>query len=260
MGFLLGSLTSWPGVTSTPGSLFLPGPPLPGKKNMAAQHCEDSLRNSIFSIGVSKGPRSIPVRKGTACAVKTEGSTRVHLVTSREVVDGVVEQGGELRFTRFCPRPPDFEDEHLLKDTLNPRYVEKSCFIPLQTTPEYFLKLVSTKNLRKRETRERLVQCNCLSYTFSGNAFKTLTWEFNEEKKTHELTKVDPKGDLDTSACRGSPVVSTQDEDRSVIGVVDCTSDGDLYLCFFNETFEIEGKDGHAMETSLYCYESLLLF
>lgn len=208
---------------------------------MAVQHCEDSLRNSIFSIGVSKGPRSIPVRKGTACAVKTEGSTRVHLVTSREVVDGVVEQGGELRFTRFCPRPPDLEDEHLLKDTLNPRYVEQFCFIPLQTTPEYYLKLVSTKNLRKR-----LVQCNCLSYTFSGNSFKTLTWEFNEEKNTHELTKVDPKGDLDTNACRGSPVVSTQDKDRSVIGVVDCTSDGDLCLRFFNESsFKFEGKDGH---------------
>lgn len=223
---------------------------------MAAQHCEDSLRNSIFSIGVSKGPHSIPVRKGTACAVKIEGSIGFHLVTSREVVDGIVEQGGELRFTRFCPRPPDFEDEHLLKDTLNPCYVEQFSFIPLQTTLEYYFKLVSTKNLRKRETRERPVQCNCLSYTFSGNAFKTLTWEFNEEKETHELTKVDPKGDLDMSACRGSPVVSTQDEDRSVIGVVDYTSDGDLCLRFFNESFEIEGKDGNVRVFDHYTLDS----
>ena len=208
---------------------------------MAPQNFEENLRNSIFSIDVSKSARSVPVRKGTAFAVKIEGSTRAVLITSRKAAQ---EHGGKLSSTRLCP--PDYEDEHLLKDTLEPRYMEQFCFIPLQTTPKYYLMLVSTDKLRVRETRERLIQSVCLSYTFFGNSFKTLTWEFNEEQKTHELTKVDPKGDLVTSACRGSPVISTQDEDRSVIGVVDCTSDGDLCLTFFNESsFDIEGKDGH---------------
>ena len=202
---------------------------------MAAQNPKElTLRNSIFSIDVSKSPRSIPVRKGTACAVKTEGSTQVVLVTSRNAA----EQDGKLSSTRFCARDyaPDYEDEKLLK----PHYSEQFCFIPLQTTQKYSLKLVSTNKLR--ETRGTLIQSKCLSYTFFGNSFKTLTWEFNEEQKTHELTKVDPKGDLVTSACRGSPVVSTQDENRSVIGIVDCTSDGDLYLMFFNESaLDIKG-------------------
>lgn len=207
---------------------------------MHAQNPEENLRNSIFSVDISKSPRSVPVRKGTACAVKTEGSAgRVVLVTSRKAA----EHGGQLSCTRFCPDPRDYQDEHLLKDTLGSLlYTEQFCFIPLQTTPIYSLKLVSTNKLRVHGTR--LIQSDCLSYTFFGNSFKTLTWKFDAELNTHELTKVDPKGDLVTSACRGSPVVSTQDEDRSVIGVVDCTSDGDLCLTFFNES-SFKGKDGH---------------
>ena len=206
-----------------------------------SEETEENLRNSIFSIDVSKSPRSVAVRKGTACAVKIEGSAGVVLVTSRKAV----EHGGQLSCTRFCPDPLDYQDEHLLKDTSEPRfYTGQFCFIQLLTTPKYSLKLVSTNKLGVLETRDRLIQSDCLSYTFFGNSFKTLTWKFNEEQKTHELTKVDPKGDLVTSACRGSPVVSTQDEDCSVIGVVDCTSDGDLCLTFFNES-TFEGKDGH---------------
>ena len=209
---------------------------------MAVQNSEsENLRNSLFSIDVSKSPRSVPERKGTAFAVKTEGLAEAVLVTSRKAVE---HGGGQLSSTRFWPNPLDYEDDYLLKDTLEPRYTQEFCFIPLQTTPKYSLKLVSTNKLGVLETRDRLIQSDCLSYTFFGNSFKTLTWKFNEEQKTHELTKVDPKGDLVTSACRGSPVVSTEDEDCSVIGVVDCTSDGDLCLTFFNERC-FEGKDGH---------------
>ena len=212
---------------------------------MAAEDSEVNLRNSIFSIDVSKSPRSIPVRKGTACAMKAEGSTRVVLVTSRNAA----EHGGKLSSTRFCAG--DYEDEHTCTlESKAKAYVEQFCFIPLQTTPKYFLKLVGTNKLR--ETREKLIQSKCLSYTFYGNSFKTLTWEFSKEQKTHGLTKVYPKGDLVASACRGSPVVSTQDEDRSVIGVVNCTSEGDLCLVFFNESsLDIEGKDGHVMHLSM---------
>ena len=206
---------------------------------MQPQYSEENLRNSIFAIDVSKNSRSVPMRKGTACVVKIEGSTdRVVLVTSRKAV----EHDGQLSCARFCPDPRDYEDDYLLKDTLEPRYTQEFCFIPLQTTPKYSLKLVSTNKLRVHRTR--LIQSDCLSYTFFGNSFKTLTWEFNAKLNTHELTKVDPKGDLVTSACRGSPVVSTQDEDRSVIGVVDCTSDGDICLKFFSESSFV-GKDGH---------------
>lgn len=211
---------------------------LPGTKIMMAAMQEENLRNSIFAIDVSKSLRSVPMRNGTACAVKTEGPAGIVLVTSRKVV----EHGGQLSCSRFCPNPPDYEDDYLLKDTLEPRYTQQFCFIPLQTTLKYSLKLVSTDKLRVHDIRDWLIQSDCLSYTFFGNSFKTLTWKFNEEQKTHELTRVDPKGDLVTSACRGSPVVSTQDEDRSVIGVVDCTSDGDLFLTFFNESsFEALG-------------------
>ena len=208
---------------------------------MQAQYSEENLRNSIFAIDGSKSPRSVPVRKGTACAVKIEGSAgRVVLVTSRKAV----EHGGQLSCTRFCPDPLDCQDDYLIKDTLEPSYTQQFCFIPLQKTPKYSLTLVSTDKLRVHDVRDWLIQSDCLSYTFFGNSFKTLTWEFNEELNTHELTKVDPKGDPVASACRGSPVVSTQDEGRSVIGVVECTSDGDLCLTFFNES-SFEGKDGH---------------
>lgn len=62
-----------------------------------------------------------------------------------------------------------------------------------------------------------------------------MRWKFSEEKNTYVLTEVHPPADFVQSACRGSPVVSTED-DRLVIGVVDCTLDGDLYLLFFTES------------------------
>jgi len=61
-----------------------------------------------------------------------------------------------------------------------------------------------------------------------------MRWKFSEKKNTYVLTEVHPPTDFVQSACRGSPVVST-DDDRLVIGVVDCTLDGDLYLLFFTE-------------------------
>ena len=171
---------------------------------MHAENSEENLRNSIFSVVVSKSPRSVPVRKGTACAVKIEGSAgMVVLVTSRKAVEHGSQHGGQ-----FCPNPLDYEDDYLLMDTLQPRYKQQLCFIPLQTTPKYALKLVSTYELLVHDIRDWLIQSDCLSYTFFGNSFKTLTWKFNAELNTHELTKVDPKGDLVTIACRGSPVVS----------------------------------------------------
>lgn len=212
---------------------------------MAAESKEErNLRRSIFSIDFSKSPRSLPMRKGTACAVKTEGSARALLVTSRKVVDhGGSSAQGNLSYKQFCPKYPKHEDKHLVKGTFQLRFTEQFCFILLQAAPKYSLNLVGASKLRKE--RERLTKSTCLSYTFFGNSFKTMTWEFNKEEQTHELTKVDPKGDLVRSACRGSPVVSTQDEDRSVIGVVDCTLDGDLHLLFFKESsLDIEGRDG----------------
>ena len=159
---------------------------------MAVQNPEsENLRNSLFSIDVSKSPRSVPVRRGTACAVKIEGLAGVVLVTSRKAVE---HGGGQLSSTRFWPNPIDYEDDYLIKDTLKPLFTQQFCFIPLQTTPKYSLKIASTNKLGVLETRDRLIQSDCLAYTFFGNSFKTLTWKFDEEQKTHELTKVDPKG------------------------------------------------------------------
>ncbi|KAL9979296.1 hypothetical protein ACROYT_G016940 [Oculina patagonica] len=202
---------------------------------MAAQNNEEkNLRKSIYSIDVSKGPHSLPMRKGTACAVKTEGSSRAVLVTSQKVVQhGGTSTQGNLRSKRFCPKYPDHEERHLVKETFQPRNAERFCFIPLQTNPKHFLKLVSVSKLREAE--ERLANSRCLSYTFFGNSFTTMTWKFNDEEKSHVLTEVDPKGELVASAYRGSPVVSTEDDDRCVIGVVDCNSGGDLCLMFFTE-------------------------
>lgn len=205
---------------------------------------DKNLKQTIYSIDVSKGPRSLPVRKGTACAVKTEGSSRALLVTSRKVVEhgGTLTQGN-LSCKQFCPEYPDHEDKHLVNGTFQLRHTEQFCFISLQTAPKYSLKMVSVGKLR--EAGGRLTQSKCLSYTFFGNSFKTMTWEFNAEEKTHELTEVDPKGEIVGSAYRGSPVVSTEDDDRCVIGVVDCNSDGDLFLIFFTESSlaDIEGMN-----------------
>lgn len=222
---------------------------------------EENLRLSIYSIDVSKGPRSLPMRKGTACAVKREGSSSAILLTSQKVVEhgGTLTQGNlSLSSKQFCSKYPDHEvdDRHRIKDALQPRNKEQFCFISFQTSPKNALKLVSANKLRG-EAGQGLLKSKCLSYTFFGNSFKTLTWEYNEEEGTHELTDVDPKGDLGSSACRGSPVVSTQDDDRSVIGVVDCTSDGDLSLMFFKESsLDIEGKNRlcNVFTGSALCY------
>ena len=195
-----------------------------------------TLKKSIYSIDVSKGPRSLPMRKGTACAVKTEGSSRALLVTSRNVV----EHGGTGFLSAKCPV---HEDKNIIKDALHPHNTERFCFIPLRTNLEHSLKLVSVSKLR--EAGERLTNARCLSYTFVANSFTTMTWEFIDEENSHVLTKVVPKGELVGSACRGSPVVSTKDNDRSVIGVVDCNVDGDLNLMFFTEIslMAIEGMN-----------------
>ncbi len=204
---------------------------------MATQNIEEkNLKGSIFSIDVSKGPRLLSMRTGTACAVKREGSTRILLVTSSKVVQHLGDSStqGNLSCKPFRPGFPVHEDKYIIKETIPPGNTEQFCYIPLQTAPKHCLELVSADKLR--EAGERLIQSSCLSYTFFGNCFKTMTWEFNEERQIHELTAVDPEGELVSSACRGSPVVSTEDEDRSVIGVVDCTSEGDLCLNFFKES------------------------
>ena len=187
------------------------------------RHKEQNWRKAVFSIDVSKAPSSLPMRKGTACALKGEGSSSALLVTSSQVMHGVDTSTHVVSSTRFCPKYPNHEEKHCIKEVQHPWKIEQFCFVPLQTTPKYCLELVSAEKLR--EAGEMLSRCDCLSYTFSGNTFKTMEWEFSEEKDTHVLMKVSPKGDLVKSACRGSPVVSKQD-DRIVIGVVDCTSDG----------------------------------
>ena len=212
---------------------------------------DENVRNAIFSIDVSKVTSSLPVRKGTACAVITEDSPdRPLLVTSRNVI----EHGGTLthavvRAKRFCSKISHRDDEHLINCTFDPSYTEQSrfCYIPhqvLQQPLKYALKLVSVSKLR--EAGERLRKSTCLSFTFLGTSFTTLKWEFDEGEQVHVLTKIEPQGELVESAHRGSPVVSMEDDDRAVIGVVDCTCDGDLCLTFITETFleDIKGEDG----------------
>lgn len=205
---------------------------------------DKNSRKSIFSIDVSRSLRSLPVRKGTAFAVKIEESSRSILVTSWKVLEhgGTLTQG-IVSPKRFCSKHPDHGDKHLIKQDLEPRCTEQFCFIPLQQALNYALKLVSVNKLR--EAGGRLRKSSCLSYTFFGTSFTTLTWEFDETEKIHVLRKIDPKGELVESAHRGSPVVSMEDEDRAVIGVVDCTSDRDLCVTFFTERLleDIKGEN-----------------
>lgn len=214
---------------------------------MAASDEEVHVRKAIFSIDISKVTNSLPVRKGTACAVITEESPdRPLLVTSRKVI----EHGGTLtqatvRPKRFCSKIHDHGDKHLINCTFVPRCTEQSifCYIPLQQPLKYALKLVSVSKLR--EAGGKLKKSTCLSYTFFGTSFTTLTWQFDETEKVHVLTKIEPQRELVESAHRGSPVVSMED-DRVVIGVVDCTCDGDLCVTFFTETLleDIKGENG----------------
>ena len=204
------------------------------------------VRKAIFSIDVSKVTSSLSVRKGTACAVITEESPdRLLLVTSRKVIEhGGTLTEGIVRPKRFCSKVTDRGDKHVINYTFVPRCTEKFCYILLQQPLKYALKLVSASKLR--EAGRRLRESSCLSYTFFGTSFTTLTWEFDETEKTHVLTKIEPQGELVESAHRGSPVVSMGDDDRAVIGVVDCTCDGDLCVTFFTERLleDIKGENG----------------
>lgn len=71
-----------------------------------------------------------------------------------------------------------------------------------------------------------------------------MTWEFKNDEETYVLTGIDSDVELVASSCRGSPVVSIDDL-RTVIGVVTCSSNGDLELLFLeaNSLREIEGRD-----------------
>lgn len=205
---------------------------------------DKNLKKSIYSIDFSKVQRPFPMRKGTACAVKTEGSSRAVLLTSRMVVEhGGSSTHGSLSSKRFSAKYPDHGDRHIYT-AFQPLTTEQFSIIPLQRAPKYCLKLVTISKLH--EQGERLVNSKCLSYTFFGNSFTTMTWEFNTGEKSHVLTEVEPKGELVESAYRGSPVVSTEDDTGSVIGVVDCNADGDLQLVFLNASAlkSIEGMYG----------------
>ena len=199
---------------------------------------QENLRKSIFSIQVSKGPRSLPVRKGTASTVKIEGSSSIYLLTCRKVVEHGGASSSTLSCKRFCPPPQ--EDEHRINLDSEPLKSGQFGFIPFQMGPH--LKLVSVDKLRREG--ETMRKSTCQSYTFFENSFTALTWEFSNDEGVYVLTDIDPKRELAESACRGSPVVSIDDQDHSVIGVVDCTSEGDLNLVFFEESSlrDIEGK------------------
>ena len=84
----------------------------------------------------------------------------------------------------------------------------------------------------------------CKSFTSLVNSFTTMTWELKNVEETYVLTGIDPDVELAASFCRGSPVVSIDDL-RTVIGVVTCSSNGDLELLFLeaNSLREIEGRD-----------------
>ena len=205
---------------------------------MAAQlQLSKQHRKAVFSIDVTKAPSSLPMRKGTACStLKREGSCRssAFLVTARNVVEDGVDSLTRVSSTRFCRKYPNHEGNHWINQIPQPWKIDQFCFIPLETPPKYCLELVSSNKLREAQSQLLRGRCDCLSYTFSGNTFKTMRWKFSEKKNTYVLTEVHPPTDFVQSACRGSPVVST-DDDRLVIGVVDCTLDGDLYLLFFTE-------------------------
>ena len=71
-----------------------------------------------------------------------------------------------------------------------------------------------------------------------------MTWEFKNDEETYVLTGIDSDVELVASSCRGSPVVSI-DDPETVVGVVACSSNGDLELFFLEANFlrEIEGRD-----------------
>ena len=116
---------------------------------------------------------------------------------------------------------------------------EEFCFIPFESPSN--LKLISADKLcDKGEMMSP--KSACKSFTFSGNSFITMSWEFIDDENTYALTKNDPDVELAPRSCRGSPVVSDL---GTVIGVVACSSNEDLELLFLKENAlrAIEGRD-----------------
>ena len=202
---------------------------------------QENLQTSIFSIEASKDLRSPAMRKGTAFAVKVEGSSSTYLMTCC----AVVEQSGATSSSKLtCKRfdqslqgekhPINPDSEESLKK-------EEFCFIPFESPSN--LKLISADKLCDKGEMMSLKSA-CKSFTFSGNSFITMSWEFIDDENTYALTKNDPDVGLAPRSCRGSPVVSIDDL-GTVIGVVACSSNEDLELLFLKENAlrEIEGRD-----------------
>lgn len=202
---------------------------------------QENLRTSIFSIELSKGPRSPPMRKGTAFTVKLDGSFSTYLMTSCSVVErSGATSSSRLTCKRFGQSLP--EEKHPINpDSAESIKMEEFCFIPYESPSN--LKLISADKLCK-EGEMMTRKSTCKSFTFLGNSFTIMTWEFKNDEETYVLTGIDSDVELVASSCRGSPVVSIGDL-RTVIGVVTCSSNGDLELLFLeaNSLREIEGRD-----------------
>ena len=203
----------------------------------------ENLWTSIFSIESSKGPRSPPMRKGTASTVKLDGSSSTYLMTSCSVVvQSGATSSSRLTCKRFSQSLP--EEKHPINpDSAESLKMEEFCFIPFGSPSN--LKLISADKLCKEgEMMKR--KSTCKSFTSLVNSFTTMTWEFKNDEETYVLTGIDPDVELAASSCRGSPVVSIDDL-RTVIGVVTCSSNGDLDLELLfleaNSLREIEGRD-----------------
>lgn len=209
---------------------------------MASQRNEqESLQRSIFAIELSKGPHSPPMRKGTAFTVKQEGSSSTFLMTS----GAVVEQSGATSSSRLtCKRFGQslLEEKYPINPDSEESFKrEEFCFIPFEWPSN--LKLISADKLCK-EGEMMMRKSTCKSFTFLGNSFTTMSWEFRDDEETYVLTGIDSDVELVASSCRGSPVVSI-DDPETVVGVVACSSNGDLELFFLEANFlrEIEGRD-----------------
>lgn len=169
------------------------------------------------------------MRKGTAFTVKLEGSSTTHLMTCC----AVVEQSGTTSLSNLtCKRFGQSLQER--KHPINPDSeeslkTEDFRFIPYDSSLN--LKLISADKVR-RDGKMRTRKPACQSFTFFGNSFTTMNWKFKNEEGIYALTKVDPEVELVASSCRGSPVVSIDDL-GTVVGVVACSSNGDLELLFF---------------------------
>lgn len=177
----------------------------------------DDLEECLFFVK-AKQDKQIQ-GTGIACAVEmvVRGEKKCFLLTSTDVKNKPSGRVFAHRCYRswFRPKQNSVEVGHCYEDP-------KFSFILLDCISKKSLKLVNPENIGKKSI--------CRSFVITQRSFKTIYWRYCTEEQKYRLQE---DTELEESAALGSPVLWTDDDNRSfVVGVVGRTGG-----VFFPEMF-----------------------